>query len=354
MKNLDDVDYGDIDRYGMYESIHSYPEQIEEMLAFMKNFEIGEYENLKNVIFCGMGGSAITGDIVRSALSKRVTVPIIVNRDSKVPPWVNKGTLAVCVSYSGNTRETLSALMEAHTRGAHVVCISSGGKMEEISLKYGFPYIRVKGGMQPRAALGYMLTASLSILTKTGIVTENIMGEISETLKVLRDLRSNVARETPLEKNLAKKIATKILGKIPQVYASDFYLPVARRWVTQFNENSKIHAEYKEIPECNHNHVVAVEGDEEKTRIFVPIFLRDPDENKFLKGNIEYLQEIYRHQGQELIEVYPDGKNAVSRLLYAIYLGDFVSYYLAILRDVDPTPVDTIKKLKKHLERIQQ
>ncbi len=353
MKNLDDVDYGDIDRYGMYESIHSYPEQIEEMLAFMKNFEIDEYENLKNVIFCGMGGSAITGDIVCSALSKRVTVPIMVNRDSKVPPWVDKDTLAVCVSYSGNTRETLSALMEAHTRGAHVVCISSGGKMEEISLKYGFPHVKVKSGIQPRAALGYMLTAALSILTKTGIVTEDIMGEISETLKVLRDLRSNVARETPLKQNLAKKIATKILGKIPQVYASNFYLPVARRWVTQFNENSKIHAEYKEIPECNHNHVVALDEDKEKIKIFSPFFFRDSNENGFMKENIKYLEEIYRQYGVEISEVHTKGEGALARMLYAIYLGDFVSYYLAILRGMDPTPVDTIKRLKKRLERVQ-
>ena len=340
-----------IDKKNMRGALHDLSEDMEALLEKLKESEIPLSYEAENVVFAGMGGSAIAGDIVQYWLQDNIELPIHVVRGSLLPRWVGKGSVVVAVSYSGNTRETLSAFEEARRRGAQLVAISSGGRLEELCISHHIPHIKVRSGMQPRAAIAHLFVSSLIPLRSLGLIREREIEELRDSVRVTQELREEIDAGVPLENNRAKRTAMMISGKTPYIYASGAMLPVARRWVTQLNENAKSLATYFEVPECNHNHVVAIAHEKEKLASIAPVFLRD-EEDPFLRINMDYLAEIYQRNSIEIIEVRPQGKSRVARMFYALYFGDYVSYYLAILRGIDPTPVDAIAELKRRLSAL--
>ena len=205
--------------------------------------------------------------------------------------------------------------------------------------------------MQPRAAIAHLFVSSLIPLRSLELIGDREIEELRESVIVTRELREEIDAGIPLKNNRAKRTAMQIYGKIAYIYASGAMLPVARRWVTQLNENAKALATYFEVPECNHNHVVALAHEKEKLASIAPVFLRD-EEDPFLCINMDYLAEIYRLNSMETIELRPQGKSRLARMFYALYFGDYVSYYLAILRGIDPTPVDAIAELKRRLSAL--
>ena len=348
MEELDNIEYiKKIDRENMGASIHSLPDDMFALLRKLKDFETWNMGEINKILFAGMGGSAIAGDLVSHWLMDRLDAPIFVVRSPSIPAWVDEKTLGIFISYSGNTKETISAFKEAKDRGSKIVTISSGGLLEELSKKYKIRHIKVKKGMQPRAAIAHLFLSSLIPLYANRIIGKKEMEDIEEAVNTAKKLREEIRIEEPSDKNVAKKIAIKIKGKMPWIYAYDFLIPVARRWVTQINENSKTLAIYFEVPECNHNHVVALAENIKEFKI-APVFLRS-EEDEFTQINMDYLEEIYRKNSIEPIEVKAHGESKLAKMFCSLYLGDYVSYYLSLLRNVDPTPVDTIAELKRRL-----
>lgn len=306
------------------------------------------YPKPENIIVAGMGGSAIGGELLKDWAREKAPVPIAVNREYNLPVYANEKTLAVVVSYSGETEESLGAFLDAVRRKCMIYCVSSGGSLLEFAEKFGVPYLRVPGGMPPRAALPYMFVPLLVCLEMVQMVS-GVSEELSEAAKLLGRISEGNSPERPTENNLAKTLAVDISGDVPTVYGFGIYRGVAQRFKQQFNENSKVPAKWEYFSELNHNEIVGWEETGKLARCFSTIFIRDKNEPDEIRARIETTKTLM--QPMKMFEVWSQGKSSLARMLSTILVGDFTSVYLAILRGVDPTPVKTISMLKEKMKQ---
>lgn len=349
-----------LDRSRMLESCENMPVSCEDAIRRAKKLEVPDeatvtekltinYRVPTNMIIAGMGGSAIGGDLLKDWLYDRVSIPISVCRDYVLPGYANEDTLVVAVSYSGETEETLSAFLEAVKRRCMVMTISSGGHLLQFSKKLGIPHSLVPSDFPaPRAAVAHIFF-SLVMLTKKMGVIDNVDEEIDEALLVLRKVSQQNALSRPLKLNRAKKIATEIGDKVPIVYGFRHHTAVARRLKCQFNENSKTPSRFDVFPELNHNEIVGWEANRKLARQFAVILIRDPEEPAEIKERIEITKEIA--EVCPIIEINAVGGKRLAKMLSAMYLGDFASIYLALLKGIDPTPTKTIVYLKEEMKK---
>ncbi|MFQ5834986.1 MAG: bifunctional phosphoglucose/phosphomannose isomerase [bacterium] len=342
-----------IDRSKMWKLLFDFPLQCRQAIRLGDNLPLFSQtpRQLKKTVVCGLGGSAIGGDILKTLLFQKLKIPIFINRNYGLPRLVDEETLVFIVSYSGNTEETLSAYEECKRRRAFLVSICSGGELKDLSKQDEVPCLIVPSGMPPRTTIGYLSIPMLRILERLKWVEPQNYGQL---LQVLGEVRKRCRPEVPLSKNLAKSLAQELLGKIPLVYGVEGKTDVvAHRLKTQFNENSKILAAWDVFPELNHNEIVGWGGEGEiDLKRFYPIFIRDHSEAEKIKKRIEVTQSIIKKRKVKWAEIWTEGKNKLARVLSAIYIGDWVSFYLAIAQKVDPTPVKMIDFLKKELSKV--
>ena len=351
---LDDMEnIKKIDKSQMIDKITQFPDQIQETINSMRGFEVPDIKEIENIVICGMGGSAISGDILQNLFRNSLELPIFVNRDYTLPKWANEETLVIAQSYSGNTEETLSSFNDAIRRHCLIFGISSGGALEKECISRNVSFIKIPSGYAPRAATAYLLFSSLLLMEKLNILDKSIENDIEETLETTKDAKNQMAKTIPEQENLAKQIAQTLFQSVPQVYGWNIYEPIARRWCTQFNENSKVIARYDSVPECNHNDIVGWSMDPIVSKNFSCVLFRDGElESPNIKKRLDFMKDLYRNVAGNIIEVYPKGKSNLAKMMYTMCLGDFVSCYLAILREIDPTPVEIITKLKGQLSQI--
>lgn len=334
----------------MAESIYQLPEQISEGW----NISLPDLKGIKkpqNVVICGMGGSAIGGDLLRILAAEEAPVPIIVSRDYALPAFVNENSLVIGSSYSGNTEETLSAFNQAKERGASLIAISSNGKIKDLAGQWGIPFIQIPSGLQPRAALGYSLFPLLRIVTELGLI-KLTDADIQQAVGLLKELREEFKPQVPSGENGAKVVALALEGLIPLVYGSEPLLaPVAFRWKTQINENAKAVVFNNTFPELDHNEINAWTGQPALSKKVGVVILRDTGENPQMKKRIDVTRKLIEEHVGAIVEVHSRGNSKLERVLSLIYLGDYTSLYLATIFEVDPTPVEIIEKLKKELAK---
>lgn len=311
-----------------------------------------DYSTPQSIIVAGMGGSSIGGELLKDWTRDKIDVPIEICREYSLPAYADESTLVFVVSYSGETEEALSMFLDATKRNCMTFCISSGGKLLEFAEKLKLPYLRVPSGIpQPRAALPYLFLPMPLFLEKLGLISD-VNSEISEAVKILDRVKRENLPEKPLSDNFSKKLASRINGTVPVVYGFGIYRAVAQRYKQQFNENSKVPAKWGFFSELNHNEIVGWEAAKEPAKCFSIIFIRDKDEPEGIRQRIEATKELISQKAtKKIFEVWSSGQSRPAKMLYTIYIGDFTSVYLAILRGVDPTPVKTISLLK---ERITQ
>ena len=291
-------------------------------------------QEYKGVVFSGMGGSGIVGDMVKLLLEKKgVEVPILSVHDYELPPCAKEGWLLVAISYSGNTEETISVVEEAKEKGLSVVCVSSGGKLKGIAKREGFTFLSVPPDYAPRYAFGFMLSAVMSLLG-LGSALEGIKEHLTEK------------RDQIKEK--AYGIAQVIQNYIPIVYGTPLTSPIAFRWKTQINEDSKTLCYTAVLPELHHNEVVGLDNPIARNLCHF-IILHDPEDHPRIQKRVEITVEIFKELGLAPIVLQGEGKNLEERLMYLAYLGDWVSYYLADAYGYDPLPVKIIDRIKKAL-----
>ncbi|MFQ5675425.1 MAG: bifunctional phosphoglucose/phosphomannose isomerase [bacterium] len=349
MQSLNKADIARFDQQGMLGRILNFPDQLKEALATAQStiFSL-EKTRVQNICVAGMGGSAIGGDIVRSCYGGVLRVPLVVNRDYRLPNFIDKNSLVIVCSYSGNTEETLSALEDAQRRGAQIVCISSGGAISERAASKEYPVFSVPPGYPPRSALGYLLVPILVILHSCGLLATNPESDVLEASRVVE----KYARELhpDVENNFAKRIARRLKDKVPLIYgAVAGFEPVAMRWKGQLCENSKVLAFCNVFPELNHNEVMGWGPLEEINQRFQVVFLHDRDDHDQVKKRMQITKEIIEKYSEEIIEVESRGESLLARIFSLVYLGDMVSLYLAIVNQVDPTSIENIDTLKKKL-----
>jgi glucose/mannose-6-phosphate isomerase len=306
--------------------------------------------NLSQVVVSGLGGSAIGGDLLRSYLLRRSSVPLSVNRSYDLPRTVDSDSLVFVSSYSGNTEETLAAFSDARKRRARIVAFTSGGALAERCRRARVPVVRIPAGFPPRAALAYSFFSPLILLERWGLIPSQ-KACIAETLLLLARRSRLYADGSQTEGNLARQIAEHLQGSLPIIYASDHLEAVLTRFRNQLNENSKILAHSHVFPELNHNEIVGWEVSRQIMARSVVLLLRDRDEHPRVSTRIEITRDLLGRLPRVILEVRSEGRSLLARMFSLVHLGDWVSYYLALLNRVDPTPVRKIDLLKTRLAR---
>lgn len=329
----------EIDKSNMKEVIIESPDQLRKGLLLAENIKIPGRPD--NVIICGMGGSALPVNILK-ALSK-TDIPILVHRDYNLPGQAGKNSLIICVSYSGNTEESVSALEEALQKKLKIIGIATGGKIEKICKDNNIPLVKIPSGIQPRSATGYMVSAMAKILSNSGIISD-----LSEDILMAAGNLDAIMLQSEKE---GKELAEKIGSKMPVIYSSNKFKAVSRIWKIKFNENSKTPAFWNYFPELNHNEMVGFSNAGPHAKNLHVVILRDEDDHPRNLKRMELTASLLSKMGVEVDFVDIKEGTMAFKILSALLLGDWASYYLAIKHGIDPTPVELVEEFKKLMEK---
>ncbi len=353
MTTLDDIEkIRENDPENMYNKIFDLPEQMIKALKIANRWRISadDFSEIRNIVVVGMGGSAIGGELARAFLGSKLLVPFEVCRHYVLPEYVDDETLVLASSYSGNTEETISAVEDALTRKAMVAAISTGGLLGDICELNQIPMATLPEGLQPRAALGYSFVPLMMFFEKVGLI-KNVASDIETVIKGLQMFREVYIEDIPTEQNPAKNVAQRIHGKIPIIYGAPAITgAVAVRFKSQVCENAKSLAFANVFSEFNHNELVGwsplVERHKEHLAVIV---LRDAEDHPQIRTRMNIVKEMIQKLDVEYIELHSRGSSRLERMFSLVQIADFASYYLAILDETNPTPVDVIEELKQKL-----
>jgi len=307
---------------------------------------------LRKIVICGMGGSAIGADLVSAAVMDTCSVPIIVNRDYGLPAFA-KGpeTLVICSSHSGNTEETLDAFDTAVKNGCRVLAVSTGGKLSEKAKEAGFPVWQFEHNGQPRAAVGFSFGLILGALSRLGLVPD-ASADIAGAVKAMKSQQKVLAAESPVSDNPAKRQAGQLMGRWVTVFGAGALAPVARRWKGQLNEVAKSVANFEFLPEADHNTLAGILYPPEVVPPHViSLFVRAPSDHPRNRLRLDITRKTYMLEGLNADSYTAKGNSVMAHIWTALHFGDYMAYYLAMAYGVDPTPVAALETLKATLKK---
>lgn len=337
----------------MLDKVIHLADQVEEAWANSRDFgaELGGAKG--PIVICGMGGSAIGGQMLADLVKKESPVPVYLERGYSLPSFVSETTPVVCVSYSGNTEEVISSFREAVAKKCPLAVITSGGMLADEAAQAGVPVHITPGGMPPRAALGYLFTPLLRLAGWLGIVRISDE-EIGSAVRKIRVISERYSLDGGLSDNTAVQLTKKLYGKIPLIYSGDGLLAgAAYRWKCQFNENSKCMAFYNTFSELGHNEIMGWDSPERLREDFFVIMLMDCEDHPRIKKRMEITFDELEPLGGGGICIESDGENSrrgrLARLFSILALGDFTSVYLAVEYGKNPTPIEKIERIKDAL-----
>jgi len=301
-----------------------------------------------NVVIAGMGGSALAAALVKVWLKAELKMPFEILRGYDIPAYVGASTLFIASSYSGNTEETLSALEQAEKKGAQLGIIASGGQLIDIASSYKIAHVALPGNLQPRMAVIYNLCALIGLLDNFNVVESSKLDEIKATVDWLKSESANWVKEVKTDNNYAKQLALQAVGKTPVFYGGALTAPVAYKWKISWNENAKNLAFWNEYPEFNHNEFLGWTSHPIEKPFVVFDLVSNLEHSQILK-RFEVSDRLLSGMRPKSITINLAGDSLIEQMLWGSILADFVSVYVAILNNVDPTPVYMIEKLKHEL-----
>ena len=312
-------------------------------------FEIGQNtrfkevsNNITSVLICGIGGSGIGGTIASKAIADVCKVPVVTCNDYHIPAFVNESTLIIASSYSGNTEETITAVTSAMSKGAVLCAITSGGSLKVLCEETGSNHILIPGGNPPRTCLGYSLTEQIFALNKYGLIPGELIDNLKSASRLLKSEDNNIKLE-------AKLVSEALAGKIPVLYSTDKFEPIAIRFRQQLNENSKMLAWHNKFPEMNHNEIV---GWSQENKDLAVLVFRNRNDFYRTQARIDFTVSLISDFASSVTQINSKGDSYLERALYFIYLTDWVSLYLAESDNTDPIAIKSIDALKAHLATI--
>jgi glucose/mannose-6-phosphate isomerase len=326
----------------------------EQLLSAEKNIsvyypELSRFKStlggIRNIVICGMGGSAIAGDFVKQIFADKLPVPVIVSRDYTLPAFVNESSIVIFSSYSGNTEETISALRDAISKKAKMVAVSTGGELAAIAKQHALPHISIPPGFQPRQAIGFSLVTLFRLV-------EHLFFDSHDTEAVNNGvswIKEKKEHWLSGNNNELWDLAEHLHRHPVIVYSSEQMFPAALRFKGQICENAKLLAFAYALPEMNHNEIVGWAGIGSDAPFSVVTF-RDTSDHGQIQKRFDILKTVL-YSKTEMIEYRSEGKELFSRFLSLIFWGDCVSYFIAIMRKIDPTPVDIITHFKNELSK---
>ncbi|HEY6730060.1 MAG TPA: bifunctional phosphoglucose/phosphomannose isomerase [Solirubrobacterales bacterium] len=321
----------------MIDDVLGLPDQLRDALWRIESARLEPAESA-GLMVCGMGGSAIGGDLAASAIGDRLTKPLVVTRGYELPSWATPEWAVLCSSYSGNTEETLACFEAAEALGARRYVVSTGGQLVDGAREAGIPVVAPPGIYQPRVAVAYMFVAAAELAALIG-VAPGIRTEIDAGAAFLE-------REALTIKAKAAEIAATIGAAPTVIYGSDLTAAVAYRWKTQINENAKQPAFCSELPEADHNEICGWSADAGAAGM-AAVFLEDCDQHPRERRRFELTAEAVSASSATVVRLETAGETRVERLLWATLLGDLVSLEIARQRGVDPESIEAIDRLKE-------
>ena len=322
-----------------------------------RGWEIGEAIKVEdcdewipnNIVIAGMGGSGISGDLVKAVVGSQFPCPIIVHRGYTLPAFVTSQTLFIAVSYSGNTEETLLSVEQAFLQGATILAVTSGGKLKAFADTHNLPCVMIPAGQPPRASLGYLLLPILSVLARLEFVPDiDFQTDLPEAIALLQRLAEDFHPDGT--ESQPKQLAQALCGKLPIIYAPQELEAIAMRWKGQMNENGKSLAYYSVYPEMNHNEIEGWKHPAALAQQCHVIQLHDPIAPSQTQRRMDITAELIQPHTAGITQVNSAGRSLLARLLSLVAIGDWTSFYLAILYEQNPTPVGRIEELKRRLE----
>ena len=334
----------ELDQSDMRGAIIDFPHQIIQSFSIMKNWTShNEYNDIHSIFVLGMGGSAIGGDVARVISQDSCSLPIIVSRSYNIPEWVDPHTLVLASSYSGETEETLSAFAQCRDRNCPVIVISTGGKITEYADKFGLDRVTIPTGFQPRAALGFSFSLILLLLNRLDFIKDNTISLVEDSIEPLNQLSFELCHKDSSAVSVAEQIHT----TCPIIYGSeDVTWVAALRFRGQLAENAKMLSFHHHFPEQNHNEIEGWTANPDIMSRLSIIWLKDEDDHSGIQARMNISASLLESCSGTQLTITQQGANRVERLMKLIHYTDWVSYYAALMNDVDPTPVNRIQELK--------
>jgi len=333
----------------MLDRIKDLPKQVRDAWTIARAAQLPPaHGDVRNITVAGMGGSAIGGDLAAALLAGELKVPMQVHRDYGLPAYVGRDSLVIASSYSGNTEESLSSFEEAQRRGARVLVLTTGGKIAELARAAKYPVITFSYPAQPRAALGYSLGLVLGALTRLGFVRD-LNSDIDAALADVARLEERVHEGA--RTNDAKRLAIELYGRIIFAYGGGVLGVMARRVKGQWNENAKNWGAFDVLPELNHNGVVGFPHPDIARDALTVLLLRSDRDNPRHKLRFDVTRELLDRASVPHKTLQFSGANMLSEVLQLTLFTDYVSFYVALLNGVDPSPVKSIDYLKERLAK---
>jgi glucose/mannose-6-phosphate isomerase len=330
------------DRSNQEGDVLALPDHLSDALWRVESARIQPFDAPGGLVVCGMGGSAIGGDLAAVALGNRLSRPLTTERGYELPFAMLPDRAVLCSSYSGDTEETIACYEAADALGARRIVATTGGQLAQAARADGVPVIGLPAGLQPRAAVGYLFTVAAEVAALTG-AAPGIRTEIDSAGAHLREAGDVLVKR-------ADDLAKRVSGSIPVIYGADLTVPVALRWKTQINENSKLPAFTAALPEADHNEIEGWDGTKEAGRMSA-IFLEDRDQHPRVRQRFEVTASMVEPAAHYVERIETEGETRTERLLWAVMLGDLLSLRLAAERGVDPSPIAMIDRLKDELGR---
>ena len=327
----------------MNDYISDFTKHLTEALEIGQTTLLSEpHADIYNVLICGLGGSGIGGTIVNDLVSEHINVPISATKDYSIPNFVDENTLVIASSYSGNTEETLYALEACQMRRAQIACVTSGGVLEKLAKEKGFNCITIPGGQPPRAMFGYSFTQLFFLLNHYGLIDNSFMSEFKKGIALLDSQEEAIKSE-------AKKLAAKLYGTTPVIYTAAGFEGVGVRFRQQINENSKMLCWHHVIPEMNHNELLGWRINTDNLGV---VYFRNKCDFDRNQVRIDINKEVISKFTDNISEVWSKGDSRIENSLYHIHLGDWVSWYLSEMNEVDAIEIDVINFLKSSLAKL--
>ncbi|XWN36234.1 MAG: bifunctional phosphoglucose/phosphomannose isomerase [Balneola sp.] len=339
-----------VDSEDMWGLISGFPDHWKEVMKLTEEVKLNiDKSRIRNICFAGMGGSAIGADIIRAYSIQSCPYPVQVNRHYQIPNYVDDNTLFIACSFSGNTEETLAALSSALERGAQIIAVTSGGSLKKSAVENEFDYIQIPGGIPPRAALAYSFVPLFRIFKALGFLDEPD-SVLIDTYNLLKD---GASKFSDLDDNDALALARELNESLPIIYSDASLMePVNLRWRGQIEENSKMLVYGNLIPEMNHNEIVGWEHIAHLAGRLTVVILKDREDNPRVTKRMEIVKDLVMDQALSVIEISTIGNSRLERMFSLVQLADWVSLYLALLNEIDPTPIAKIDILKSKLAEI--
>ncbi len=348
--NLDDTaNFHRLDPEGMLAAIDGLPDQLH------KAWELGlslplDLKDIRQVVISGLGGSAIGGDLVVAYTAPLASAPISVWRNYDLPAHVrDPHTLVITSSHSGNTEETLSAYESAQQAGTRILTISTGGELADRANSTKTPSWIFEHDGQPRAAIGFSFGLLLAAIYRLGLIPDP-SAEIEDAVAAMRAQQETLRADVPTVQNPAKRVAGQLVERCPVFIGADLLAPVARRWRTQVAELSKAVAQFEELPEADHNMLAGVINPELLFDRSMVLFLRAALNHPRNLLRIEATRKVFMVEGFNTDIIDAQGETRLAQQWTCLHYGDYTAYYLAMAYGVDPTPVEAIETLKRHLQ----